>query len=131
MSINFLEQKRLIFAKEQAERKDKMESYHSLTKKVPAFIQNNGLLYTLAYLEEDEIKKGKKKNAEIKLSVFEDIWKWHCQTERNQHKLMPEVPKDEFLNVILQKDDSSLRAITLETLALMKCLRRFVKEDEQ
>lgn len=118
MAINYLEQKRLIFAKRQASRKDKGGNYHSMIKKVPAYIQTNGFLYTMVFLNEKD------------KDVFEDVYKWHCESDLNEQKLMPNISNQDFLNRLLEKEDTIIRAMTMETLALMKCFRRFVKQED-
>lgn len=115
MAINNLEQKRLLYAKRKADARGKDSEYASMTKKVPAFILKNGFPYTMAYLNE----KGKK--------VFDDIVEWHCSTDLNSTPLASG-KKDEFLNHIFSLETNELRALTLETLAIMKCFRRFVKD---
>lgn len=91
-----------------------------MVKKVPAYIQKNGFPYTLAFLQEKDKE------------VFYDIWNWHCASELNNQKLMPAIGKEEFMKKLLELEDMALlRALTLETLAIMKCFRRFVKEEEK
>ncbi len=131
MSIQNLEQKRLIFAQKQATRKEKNSTnYDSLIKKIPAYIQTNGLLYTLAFLDSKRKvdEKGVKNDAEL---VFQDIWEWHCKTSENDHKMMPNVTIPKFMEELFKKSDSEIRFLTLETLSLFKCLKRFVKEEKE
>jgi CRISPR type III-B/RAMP module-associated protein Cmr5 len=120
MAINNLEQKRLLYARRQANRADKRSSnYDSMIKKVPAYIQKNGFVYTMAFLNEKD------------KAVFEDIWKWHCSSDLNGQQLMPNTSQGDFLNRLLETDDMNLlRGFTLETLAIMKCFRRFVKDED-
>lgn len=129
MAIQHLEQKRLVFALKETSKegrdekklgkKERSKNYDSMVKKVPTYILNNGLLYTLAYLNEKDPE------------VLYDIWNWHCSSEFNERKMMKEVIRNNFLNTLFNKPDSEIRIITLETLALLKCMRRFVKEDEK
>jgi CRISPR type III-B/RAMP module-associated protein Cmr5 len=122
MALENLSQKILLFAYEQAKEKEKekerVKEYASFVKKAPSFIQNNGLLYTLAYIN-------KKSEA-----LANDIRLWHID-KRNILNLDKNkcASIDDFLKEILTKEDSDIRLLTLETLALLKCLRRFVKED--
>lgn len=118
MAINYLEQKRLLFAKRQANREGKDSNYDSMIKKVPAYIQTNGFLYTMVFLKE-------KDNA-----VFEDIYKWHCESDLNEQKLMPNISINDFIDNILKQEDTLIRIMTMETLALMKCFKRFVKQED-
>ena len=130
MAIQHLEQKRLVFAKKQTNTstrnkkkedekiKKKSSNYDSMVKKVPAFILNNGFLCTMAFLNEKDEE------------VFYDIWNWHCESENNQNKLLSGISKDDFLTKLFSASDEMVRALTMETLSLMKCMRRFVKDDE-
>ncbi|WP_027003414.1 type III-B CRISPR module-associated protein Cmr5 [Hugenholtzia roseola] len=120
MAIQNLEQKRLIFAMTNA-KKDK--PYGVMVKKVPALIQTNGLLYTLAYLKKE------------KPDVFETIRKWHVVEHNNFSFEKTEAKKDDnFLSKILDEkefSDSDVRLLTLETLNLLKCLKRFVSDEKE
>lgn len=116
MALENIAQKTLLFAFNKASNGDK--DYSGYVKKTPSFIQNNGLLYTLAYLN----KKSDK--------LAEHIREWHV-AEHNVLNLDKAkcTSIDTFLKELLIKNDSDIRLLTLETLALLKCLRRFVKED--
>jgi len=129
MAINNLEQRRLLYAMKATSKegrskkvqsdKERSSNYDSMIKKVPAYIQKNGFVYTMAFLKEKDQE------------VFHDIWKWHCSTDLNTRKLV-EKKKEEFLKYLLELEDASmLRALTLETLAIMKCFKRFVKDEDQ
>lgn len=128
MAIQNLEQKRLIFAMKQGKANADKGNYDSLVRKIPAYIQTNGLLYTLAFLDSkrDINKQGVKNDAEL---VFEDIWEWHCNSSQNDHKMMQGVTIPMFMEKLFEKSDSEIRLLTLETLALFKCLKRFVKDE--
>lgn len=117
MAINNLEQKRLLYAKRKADAQETKSEYASMIKKVPAYILKNGFPYTMAFLNE----KGK--------SVFNDIVEWHCSNELNEQRLA-DGKQDDFLNYLLGEnmEMDNLRALTMETLAIMKCFRRFVKD---
>lgn len=126
MAIKYLEQKRLLYAmratsKEgRGAKEEKSSNYDSMVKKVPAYIQKNGFPYTLAFLQEKDKE------------IFYDIWKWHCESELNEQHLMQSTSKNDFMKKILELEDMTLlRALTLETLAIMKCFRRFVKEEDK
>jgi len=119
MAIQNLEQKRLIYSQKQASRGGKSSSnYDAMVKKVPAFIQTNGLLYTLAYLKEKD------------KAVFEDIQMWHTD-EHNVLSFAAQTKTDtgEFLKATFALSEDKVRLLTLETLALFKCLKRFVKDE--
>ena len=91
-----------------------------MVKKVPAYIQTNGLVYTLAFLE----KKDE--------GVYDTIWKWHCNTDENTMQLptLKGKPKKVFLETLLILSDEDIRFLTLETLALFTWLRRFVDDEK-
>lgn len=117
MAINNLEQKRLLYAMQRAKEQRNNSDYSGMIKKVPAFILKNGFPYTMAYLNE----KGK--------AVYNDIVNWHSSSDLNDRKLAEGKEKDGFLNYLLgDVEMDELRALTLETLAIMKCFRRFVKD---
>lgn len=136
MAINYLEQKRLLYAMtatnkvgrdaKNLTKKEKSKNYDGMIKKVPAYIQKNGFVYTMAFLNEKDQE------------VFYDIWRWHCDTSLthneiplNEQRWMSNTTKDKFLKELFElKDMNKLRAITLETLAIMKCFRRFVKDED-
>lgn len=128
MAINYLEQKRLLYAmhatseegRGKTTKGEESKNYASMVKKVPAYIQKNGFPYTLAFLYEKDKE------------VFYDIWKWHCKSKLNEQQLMPNTDKKDFMRKLLELEDMTLlRALTLETLAIMKCFRRFVKEEDK
>jgi len=114
-----IEQKRSKFA---FDHKTSTESsnYDAMVKKVPAYIQTNGLVYTLAFLE----KKDK--------GVYDTIWKWHCNTAENLMRLssLNGKAKTAFLETLFTLSDEDIRLLTLETLALFTWLRRFVDDEK-
>lgn len=115
MAIQNLEQKRLIFAMDNA-KNDK--AYGVMVKKVPAYIQTNGLLYTLSYL----IEKDK--------AVFEGIQTWHTEAHNVLgFEAITKTDKTAFLKATFALTDDKVRFLTLETLSLFKCLKRFVKDE--
>lgn len=116
MAIHHLEQKRLIYAKKEADKNNNKE-FGNMIKKVPAYIQTNGFLYTMAFLKEKDKK------------VFEAIQKWHSNKNENQQAIMPNVSHSNFLDELFKQEDTTLRVMTMETLTLMKSFRRFVKEE--
>lgn len=119
MAINNLEQKRLLYAMNEA--KGKKKDYGNMVKKVPAYIQKNGFPYTMAYLQGE--KHGQ--------PIFNTIYLWHTDKSKNAMYLVGNVSsEDAFLKEILNADRDLLRALTLETFSLMKSLRRFAKSDE-
>ena len=114
-----IEQKRSKFAFDH-KANSKSTNYDAMVKKVPAYIQTNGLVYTLAFLE----KKDE--------GVFDTIWRWHCQTTENTMQLptLKGKSKKVFLETLLTLSDEDIRLLTLETLALFTWLRRFVDDEK-
>jgi CRISPR/Cas system CMR-associated protein Cmr5 small subunit len=118
MAINNLEQKRLLYAMNEAKGKNK--DYGNMVKKVPTYIQKNGFPYTMAFLQGE--KNGK--------PIFETIYKWHTNKDKNAMCLVSSVSNENaFVEEILRANGDLLRALTLETFSLMKSLRRFAKSD--
>lgn len=117
MAINNLEQKRLLYAMNEA--KGQKKDYGNMVKKVPAYIQKNGFPYTMAYLQGE--KHGK--------PIFKTIYQWHTDKNKNALCLVGSANETAFLEKILNADGDLLRALTLETFSLMKSLRRFAKSD--
>jgi CRISPR type III-B/RAMP module-associated protein Cmr5 len=99
---------------------NKSSNYDAMVKKTGAYLQTNGLVYTLAFLEQKD--KG----------VFETLWKWHCIETGNSMRLteLREKTQKEFISALLSLDDEKIRLVTIETISLLAWLRRFVKDDE-
>lgn len=114
-----IEQKRAKFAFDH-KTSTKSTNYDAMVLKVPAYVQTNGLVYTLAFLQ----KKDE--------GVFETIWKWHCQEAGNAMQLpaLKGKPNTAFLSTLINLDDEGIRLVTLETLALFTWLRRFVDDEK-
>lgn len=117
-----IEQKRSKFAFDKRSSGDG-SNYDAIVMKVPAYIQTNGFVYTMAFLAQ-------KKDAK---AVFEVIWEWHCNSSDNLSRLeeLRSVTQDKFLEKLLTLSDEQIRLVTLETLALFTWLRRFVDDDAQ
>jgi CRISPR type III-B/RAMP module-associated protein Cmr5 len=98
-------------------------NYDAMVKKVPAYIQTNGFVYTMAFLAEKD--KG----------VLQTIYKWHCTAAENtmkSAKLASVTKRDDFLEKLIKDlSDEEIRLVTIETLALFTWLRRFVKDEDQ
>jgi len=97
-------------------------NYDAMVKKVPAYIQTNGFVYTMAFLaEKDE-------------GVLQTIYEWHCTALENKMKLdkLTSVTKREDFLAKIVKDlsDEEIRMITVDTLALFTWLRRFVDDEK-
>lgn len=98
-------------------------NYDAMIKKLPAYIQTNGFMYTIAYLAEKDP------------GVLETIRKWLCQTNENVlriNKLEKIATNEDFLKATIEKiSDEEIRYLTLDTLALLGWLRRFVKDEDK
>lgn len=97
-------------------------NYDAMVKKLPAYIQTNGFVYTMAFLAEKD--KG----------VLQTIYEWHCTAPENKtrlDKLTSLTSREAFLEKLIKDlSDEEIRILTIETLALFTWLRRFVKDDE-
>ena len=96
-------------------------NYDAMVKKLPAYIQTNGLVYTLAFLHKKDP------------GLYDTLWKWHCNATDNFNQLtsLASKSKEAFLRVVVNDlEDDEIRRLTMETLALLNWLKRFVTEDE-
>ena len=99
-------------------------NYKSAAKKLPVLIKTNGLGQTLAFLKSKggkiNKKTGKKKeNAHDKL--YQQIGNW-LQTK----DVKGLVPKGELVKKVILLESHEYRHVTVETLALLNWMRRFV-----
>ena len=95
-------------------------SYKSAAKKLPVLIKTNGLGQTLAFVKSKRAKKGKPKNGYDKL--YEQIGKWFNTKDA---KGFPE--SSDFVKQVIELESSNYRQVTIETLALLNWMRRFVE----
>ena len=93
------------------------ENYKSVAKKLPVWIKTNGLGQTLAFIKSKGGKEGKKNGYD---KLYEQIGNW-LQTDTNQW-----VPLGELVEQVIQLQSSDYRQVTVETLALLNWMRRFV-----
>ena len=95
--------------------KQYQKDYGSLARKMPTYIQVNGLAQTLAFLK----AKGKEHHSKI----FEDLSEWVCQ--------MPQLDKfnGDLLVRILDMDSQIYRITTNESLAFLQWLKRFAEAE--
>jgi CRISPR-associated protein Cmr5 len=116
-----IEQERAKAAFEFATRPNKKGSnYDGNAKKLPMYILNNGLLNTLAFVNS-------KKDWQ---QLYEDITIWF--RDKDVQGLIKDkfVDNKSLIEVVLSLDDTEIRQVTNETLALLSWLRRFVKQEE-
>ena len=96
------------------------ENYKSMAKKLPVLIKTNGLGQTLAFLKSKGGKIDKKTiNAHDKL--YEHIGTW-LQTEGFKGLVDP----GELVEQVINLESHAYRQVTVETLALLNWMRRFV-----
>lgn len=97
------------------------KEYKSAAKKLPVQIKMNGLGQSLAFLKsKGEKDEEKPKNAYDKL--YKDIGIW-LQTE-DAKRLVEE--DEELVKEVIQLESHAYRQVTVETLALLNWMRRFV-----
>lgn len=96
------------------------ESYKSATKKLPVLIKTNGLGQTLAFIKSKRAKRDKPKNGYDKL--YKQIGDWLQDQSPN---LL--VPKGELVKKVIELPSPEYRQVTVETLALLNWMRRFVE----
>ncbi len=87
------------------------KEYKSSAKKLPVLIKTNGLGQSLAFI--------KKRNAYDKL--YEQIGDWLQKEDDKQL-----VPKGELVEQVIKLKSPVYRQATVETLALLNWIRRFV-----
>ena len=125
-TLKGIEQGRAKFAfekvKEISEDKSKKlkENYKSTAKKLPVLIKTNGLGQTLAFLKsKGEKEASKPKNAHDRLYDQISIW---LQTEDFKGL----VDAGELVEQVINLESHAYRQVTVETLALLNWMRRFV-----
>ena len=96
------------------------ESYKSAAKKLPVLIKTNGLGQTLAFVKSKRAKRNKPKNGYDKL--YKQIGGW-LQTKDAEG--FPE--GCDLVKQVIELESSSYRQVTIETLALLNWMRRFVE----
>ena len=101
------------------ESKKLKESYKSVAKKLPVLIKTNGLGQTLAFMKSKRAKRDKRENGYDKL--YQQLAKW-LQTE-SENEL---IASGELVEQVIQLNSSFYRQATVETLALLNWMRRFV-----
>ena len=99
---------------------DLKKKYKTAAKKLPVLIKTNGLGQTLAFVKSKGEKEQKKeKNGYDKL--YDQIGNW-LQTEDAKRL----VPQGELVEQVIQLQSPAYRQVTVETLALLNWIRRFV-----
>jgi CRISPR-associated protein Cmr5 len=99
------------------------KEYKSTTKKLPVLIKTNGLGQTLAFIKS---KGGKKDKTGKKIEngydkLYKQIGDWLRTDATNQL-----VPQGELVKQVIQLKSPIYRQVTVETLALLNWVRRFV-----
>ena len=93
------------------------ENYKSTAKKLPVLIKTNGLGQTLAFLK----SKGGKIAINAHDKLYEHIGFW-LQTEDGKGL----VEEGELIEQVINLESQAYRQVTVETLALLNWMRRFV-----
>ena len=88
------------------------KTYKTAAKKLPVLIKTNGLGQSLAFI--------KKRNGGYD-KLYEQVGEW-LQTEDTQGL----VPQGELVEQVIQLESPAYRQVTVETLALLNWVRRFV-----
>ena len=100
------------------------ENYKSAAKKFPVLIKTNGLGQTLAFMKSKGGKKDRK-TGEKKENGYDKLYKqigdWLRTDAANQL-----VPLGELVEKVIELPSPTYRQVTVETLALLNWMRRFV-----
>lgn len=102
----------------QNESKRLQENYKTAAKKLSVLIKTNGLGQTLAFIKSKGGEKNQKNGYD---KLYEQIGNW-LQTENTRDL----VPKGELVEQVIQLQSPDYRQVTVETLALLNWIRRFV-----
>ena len=99
------------------------ENYKSVAKKLPVLIKTNGLGQTLAFVKSKGGKKDKngKKVENGYDKLYKQIGDWLRTDVANQL-----VQQGELVEQVIQLKSPVYRQVTVETLALLNWMRRFV-----
>ena len=89
---------------------DLKKKYKTVAKKLPVLIKTNGLGQTLAFMKKKDYDK-----------LYDQIGNW-LQTEDDKRL----VPQGELVEQVIQLQSPAYRQVTVETLALLNWIRRFV-----
>ena len=88
------------------------KEYKSAAKKLPVLIKTNGLGQSLAFIKRRNDGYDK---------LYEQIGKWLQAEDAKQL-----VQKEELVEQVIQLESPDYRQVTVETLALLNWIRRFV-----
>ena len=100
------------------------KKYKTAVKKAPVLVKTNGLGQTLAYIKSKggKINPKTKKKEENGYDIFYDqIGNWLCSDAANQS-----VTDGELVEKVIELPSHEYRQVTVETLALLNWMRRFV-----
>ena len=106
------------------ESKKLKENYKSVAKKLPVLIKTNGLGQSLAFLKSKGGKKDKKTDMKKDNGydkLYKQIGDW-LQTEDTKGL----VQTGELVEQVINLESPAYRQVTVETLALLNWMRRFV-----
>lgn len=100
------------------------KKYKTAVKKAPVLVKTNGLGQTLAFIKSKGGKYDDKKKEIIKNGYdifYEQIGEWLRSDAANQS-----VPDGELVKEVVKLNSHDYRQVTIETLALLNWMRRFV-----
>ena len=100
------------------------KKYKTAAKKAPVLVKTNGLGQTLAFIKSKGGKYDQTKKKIIKNGYdifYEQIGEWLRSDAVNQS-----VPDGELVKEVIQLESHVYRQVTVETLALLNWIRRFV-----
>lgn len=100
------------------------KKYKTAAKKAPVLVKTNGLGQTLAFIKSKGGKYDQQKKKKIKNGydiLYEQIGIWLRSDAANQS-----VPDGELVKEVIQLESHLYRQVTVETLALLNWVRRFV-----
>ena len=95
------------------------KKYKTAAKKAPVLVKTNGLGQTLAFIKSKGGKRGEENGYD---ELYQQITKW-LQTE-DAKALVP--PQGELVKQVIELPSPVYRQVTVETLALLNWIRRFV-----
>jgi len=91
--------------------KSSWDEYKSGVKKLPVLIKTNGLGQALAFIQNRKNFPG----------IYEQLKQWLQQDDKKRL-----VPEGDLVQQVIKMESAAYRQVTLETLALLNWMRRFV-----
>lgn len=107
--------------KEDNSKKEIRDNFKSYAKNIPAYIKQNGLLATYAFVETKLNKDGDE--AISYKAIYDMTMKWLC--ENNYRKNFNE--KDNISSCLLKLSSDEYKSVEMEILNLFSWIRRFAE----